>query len=116
MHSRCTSPILPPTSIRDGTANETQVSEPSAVKESIAAPVLRSQTRSVLSKEAETARFPSGVTATALTASAWPSSVRRLAPVLRSQTRIYSRQLTGLPARSCRCARFAARLQDRHGA
>ena len=50
-------------------------------------PLSRSQTRSVLSEDAETARRPSGVMATPFTEPLWPSSVRRLWPLSRSQTR-----------------------------
>ena len=46
----------------------------------------RSQTFSVLSREPETARRPSGVTATALTPAPWPSRVASSAPCSRSQT------------------------------
>ena len=58
----------------------------SAVKVARASPVSRSHTFSVLSSEAETARRPSGLTATPLTQSEWPSSVRSSRPVSRSHT------------------------------
>jgi hypothetical protein len=57
---------------------------PSSVR--IVWPVSRSQSRSVRSHEADTARRPSGVTATALTMFVWPSRVRSVWPVSKSQS------------------------------
>ena len=51
---------------------------PSSVR--IVWPLSRSQSRSVRSLDAETARSPSGVSATALTRSLWPSRVRITGP------------------------------------
>src|ERR1035441_7337849 len=48
--------------------------------------VSRSHTFSVLSADAETARFPSAVTATPKTEAEWPSSVRNAPPVSRFHT------------------------------
>jgi hypothetical protein len=45
-----------------------------------ARPLSRSHTFSVLSRDADTARFPSAVTATPLTESEWPSSVKMAWP------------------------------------
>src|SRR5271166_3906235 len=56
-------------------------------KVAISFPLSRSQSRSVRSTEAETARRPSGVTATALTQFVWPSSGRIVWPLSRSQSR-----------------------------
>ena len=58
----------------------------SPVKAASSRPVARSQSRSVRSSEPETARRPSGVTATALTQAPWPSRVASSAPCSRSQT------------------------------
>lgn len=52
----------------------------------IGSPESKSHTLSVLSKDAETARFPSCATATSLTESQWPSNVRSTRPVCRSHT------------------------------
>ena len=49
-------------------------------------PLSRSHTFSVLSPEAETARRPSGLTATPLTEAEWPASVRSSWPLSRSHT------------------------------
>ena len=52
-----------------------------------AAPVAESQSRTVLSSEADATSLPSGEKATALTSSKWPSSVCSAAPVAKSQSR-----------------------------
>ena len=52
------------------------------------APVSRSQTLSVLSKEAETVRRPSGVTTTASNQPEWAARVRTFLTVSRNQTSI----------------------------
>src|ERR1700730_16405201 len=80
--------VAPPATIvrpSDETAQEAV--GPSAVSKASSFPLSRSQTRSVLSQDAETARRPSGVMATPVTQLLWPSSVRRLWPLSRSQTR-----------------------------
>src|SRR5438477_299693 len=54
------------------------------------APVAASQSRTVLSSEADASRRPSGENATALTQSLWPLSVASHAPVAASQSRTVS--------------------------
>jgi len=60
---------------------------PSPVKVAISFPLSKSQSRSVWSSEAETARRPSGVTATVLTEFVWPSTDRIVWPLSKSQSR-----------------------------
>ena len=59
----------------------------SPVKVAISLPLSRSQSRGVRSLEAETARQPPGVIATAMTGPVWPSSGRIVWPLSRSQSR-----------------------------
>ena len=85
---KCTLPdASPATIVRPSNETAQEVVRPSAVSKASSFPLSRSQTRSVLSSDAETARRPSGVMATPFTERLWPSSVRRLWPLSGSQTR-----------------------------
>jgi hypothetical protein len=85
---KCTRPERSPAIIvRPSGATAQLDTSPSPVKVAISFPLSRSQSRSVRSCEPETARRPSGVTATALTQLVWPSSGRIVWPLSRSQSR-----------------------------
>ena len=51
-----------------------------------AAPVVESQSLTILSHDADASVLPFGKNVTALTILEWPSSVRRVAPVVESQS------------------------------
>jgi hypothetical protein len=69
-------PTSPATISLRASENAQHDAAPSQVKVASASPVSRSHTFSVLSPDADTARLPSGVTATPSTEAEWPSSVR----------------------------------------
>jgi len=73
--TKCTRPKLSPTIIvRPSEAIAQQPISLSPVKAAISFPLSRSHSRSVRSSEAEAARRPSGVTATARTGPVWPQA------------------------------------------
>src|SRR5271165_930364 len=84
----CTFPAASPATIvllSDDTAQAVELA--SAMNDASSCPLCMSHTRSVLSRDVETARRPSGVMATPFTQSLWPLSKRTVWPLSRFHTR-----------------------------